>query len=77
MIEKQFVQYDVISLFFRWMYAYRAIREGQIIPKREQFRWSHIKLVTQLRKDYVNILKKKLKSVKLTTLELEMEKVKP
>lgn len=59
----------------RWLYAYRAITESQIRPKREQYKWSKIQLVTRLRREYANILKKKIKGIKLTTAEIEAEKV--
>lgn len=59
----------------RWSYAYRALVEDQIRPKREQYKWSRIRLVTQLRRDYVGLLKKKIKGVKLTSAELETERV--
>lgn len=59
----------------RWLYSYRAIVEGQIRPKRDQYRWTRIQLVTRLRRDYVGILKKKLKGGKLTNEEAETEKV--
>jgi len=60
----------------RWSYAYRAITEGQIRPKREQYKWATIQLVTRLRREYVNLLKKKIvKGAKLTNAELETERV--
>ena len=59
----------------RWLYAYRAITEDQIRPKREQYKWERIKVITRLRREYVNLLKKKIKGVKLTPAELDTEKV--
>lgn len=59
----------------RWLYAYRAITEDQIRPKREQYKWSRIQLVTRLRREYVNLIKKKIKGVKLTAEELDTERV--
>lgn len=59
----------------RWSYAYRAIVQDQIRPKREQYKWSRIRLVTQLRREYVGLLKKKIKGVKLTSAELDTERV--
>jgi hypothetical protein len=58
-----------------WKFAYVAIIESQIRPKREQFKWDHIKIITKTRREYVNLLKKKLKAVKLTQIEKDQEKV--
>ena len=60
--------------FKRWKFAYKAIIESQIRPRIEQFKWEHIKLITQTRRDYVNLLKKKHSS-KLSIAELEAQKV--
>lgn len=57
-----------------WLFAYNAIAETQIRPKRNQFKWEHIKLITNTRREYIKLLKKKMKSVKLTSAELEQEK---
>jgi hypothetical protein len=57
-----------------WKFAYTAITETQIRPKKEQFKWDHIKMITRTRRDYVNLLKKKHKSGKLSTFEMEQEK---
>lgn len=59
-----------------WLFAYNAITETQIRPKRNQFKWEHIKLITSTRREYIKLLKKKMKSVKLTNAELDLEKVK-
>lgn len=58
-----------------WLFAYDAITDTQIRPRRNQFKWDHIKLITSTRREYIKLLKKKLKSTKLTTAELELEKV--
>ena len=59
-----------------WLFAYTAINETQIKPKREQFKWENIRLVTRTRREYVNLLKKKLsKGGKLTIAELQTETV--
>ncbi len=57
-----------------WKFAYTAITETQIKPKREQFKWRHIKEITRTRREYVNILKKRLKNQKLSSAESEAEK---
>lgn len=59
----------------RWLYSYRAIVEGQIRPKRDQYTWTRIQLITRLRREYVSLLKKKLKGTKLTNEEIKSEKV--
>jgi vacuolar protein sorting-associated protein 13A/C len=59
-----------------WHFAYNAIIETQIRPRINQFKWTHIKLITNTRKEYVKLLKKKMKKgSKLTNLELELETV--
>ena len=61
----------------RWLFAYTAITETQIKPKLKQFKWENIKLITHTRREYVKLLKKKLKKgAKLTNTELELEIVK-
>ena len=58
-----------------WKFAYTAITETQIRPKREQFKWEHIKLITKTRRDYVHLLKKKLKTSKaLSQADQEAER---
>lgn len=57
-----------------WKFAYNSIVQTQIRPKREQFTWEHIKLVTKTRREYVQLLKRKLKSSKMTPGDLELEK---
>lgn len=59
----------------RWLFAYRAITRDQIRPKREQYKWSRIQLITRLRREYVGLLKKKIKGIKLTAEELDTERV--
>ena len=61
----------------RWRFAYNALAETQIRPKKEQFKWEHIKLITKTRREYVKVLVSKLKNNgKLTPYEQEQEKVK-
>jgi hypothetical protein len=61
----------------QWLFAYTAITETQIKPKREQFKWKNIKMITKTRREYSNLLKKKhSKGGKLTVAELESEIVK-
>ena len=65
---------SLIIFYLRWRFAYKAIIESQIRPRIEQFKWEHIKLITQSRRNYVNLLKKKHTS-KLTNVEQEAQKV--
>ena len=58
-----------------WLFAYNAITETEIRPRRNQFKWKYIRKVTATRREYVKFLKKKLKSTKLSPAELELEKV--
>jgi len=61
----------------QWLFAYTAITETQIKPKRDQFRWKNIQMITKTRREYSNLLKKKhSKGGKLTVAELETEIVK-
>jgi hypothetical protein len=59
----------------RWKFAYNAITQTQIRPRRDQFKWERIKLVTKTRREYVALLKKKFKNGKLSASEIETEKV--
>ncbi|CAF0704730.1 unnamed protein product [Brachionus calyciflorus] len=56
-----------------WRFAYTAIVKTQIEPKRDQFKWERIRLITRTRRDYVNILKKKAKNQKLGPVDAEIE----
>ena len=59
-----------------WTFAYNAIAETQIRPKLKQFKWGNIKLITQTRRNYIDLLvKKKTNSGKLSSVEMEREKV--
>ena len=59
-----------------WHFAYNAIAETQIRPKLRQFKWENIKLITQTRRDYVDLLvTKKTNNGKLNTAQQELEKV--
>ena len=59
-----------------WEFAYTAITETQIRPKREQFKWKNIQLITQTRRDYVDLLvKKKVNNGKLSGPDQESQKV--
>jgi vacuolar protein sorting-associated protein 13A/C len=62
--------------FNKWLFAYNAIIETQIKPKRDQYKWSHIKQTIDARHQYVTIMKKVLKSIKLKPDELDAKKVK-
>ena len=59
----------------RWLFAYNAITETQIRPKRDQFKWEKIRLINRTRRDYVNILKKKAKNPKLSPADAKIEAV--
>ena len=68
-------RYIFIIFVNRWKFGYDSIIKTQIRPERDQYKWENIKLFTKTRRDYTNILKKKLKSVKLTEKEIEAEQV--
>lgn len=58
----------------KWTFAYTAIAETQIKPKRDQFKWKNIQMITKTRREYSNLLKKKhSKGGKLTAFESETE----
>ncbi len=60
----------------RWKFAYTAVVEGQIRPKRDQFKWECIRNVTRTRRDYIELIKKRHnKSAKITPADLEIERV--
>ncbi|RNA03908.1 vacuolar sorting-associated 13A [Brachionus plicatilis] len=57
-----------------WQFAFKAIYETVVKPKKEEFKWTRIKLISKTRKEYVNILKKKAKNPKLSAFDKEIEK---
>ena len=60
----------------RWKFAYAAVTEGQIRPKRDQFKWECIRNVTRSRRAYIELIKKRHnKSAKITPADLETERV--
>lgn len=62
-----------------WLFAYNAIIETQIKPKRNQFKWQHIKETTSTRREYTKIYKKELSAKvnkrQLTNAEIETKQV--
>ena len=61
----------------RWKFAYTAVTEGQIRPKRDQFKWECIRNVTRSRRAYIELIKKRHnnKSAKATPTEEETKRV--
>lgn len=57
-----------------WKYAQTCVLETFVRPKYNQFKWEHIKTITQTRKKYTELYKRKLMGHKMTQVDGDNEK---